>query len=89
MKKVDPTKLHKLEDATIRTVDDVLFNGSPFGGMSLVSLLQQYRKNGAYHPIRRDLIYHLQRCTDALSEMEATIIARCRVSPNRRIKVKR
>jgi hypothetical protein len=85
-RKTPLNKLYDLEDSTIKVVNAYLFDGSVLGGRSLVSLLEDYRKNGIYHPIRRNLIKHLFRCAEALVDAEATVIARCHVNPNRRVK---
>lgn len=76
--------LYELEDDSIHHVDALLFAGSVFGGKSLVTLLEEYTKNGPHHPVRHDLLQHLQRCTIAITEMDAFIRARARVHPNRK-----
>ena len=83
--KVDLKKLHKLEDTSIQNVKAMLTEGSPFGGKSLVSLIEAFKEHGPYSAAgdRIALARHLQRCLEAVHDMNATIVARAHVNPNR------
>jgi hypothetical protein len=76
-------KLHELADNAVEYADALLFYGSMFGGRSLQELLESYKENGPYHPVRGELISHLHRCIDQLVETDAFIRARASCTPDK------
>lgn len=85
-KNPNQAKLHQLADEAVDYADAMLFFGSMFGGRSLKELLQEYRNLGPYHPIRGELIKHLERCREQLIEMDALIRARASCTPDKELR---
>lgn len=84
--KLDLKKLHKLEDNRIIIAQMMLYAGNSLGGQSLVALIEAFKEHGPYSAEgdRIKLAQHLQRCLDAVLDMNSTIVARAHVNPGRK-----
>lgn len=78
-------RVFQLEDEALTNVHMMLFTGNALGGQALEALLDRYREQGPYSPARNGLLLHMRRVVAELECMDATIIARCHLDPNRKL----
>ena len=77
----DKYTICEVEERAIKHVESLLFEGNPLGGSSLRDLLDRYAaQGGPFSPLRYGLVVHLQRCLEALIEMDAIITTRAKTT---------